>query len=178
MKRPVEPSKDDLNLFRNAVEGARPLPQKRVPPWRDYIPPRPVKREEDEASVIDEMVSDEWLPEEMETGEELHFARDGLQHSVLKKLRRGQYALGAELDLHGLTVVEARQALSQFIQSSEQRCVRIIHGKGNGSFRQQPILKSKVNLWLRQWDRVLAFSSARPCDGGTGAVYVLLKRRR
>jgi DNA-nicking Smr family endonuclease len=127
------------------------------------------------------MLSDSLDPAEVETGEELLFARPGLQHGVLRKLRRGQYSHGAELDLHGMTVVIARQALALFLSECQHdgiRNVRIIHGKGNGSLRQQPILKSKVNHWLRQRNEVLAFCSARPIDGGTGALYVLLRSRR
>ena len=141
--------------------------------------PLPVKRIEDEQQVLQDMLSDPEEPELVETGDELFFARAGLQHNVLRKLRRGQYSIGAELDLHGMTVVEARQQLAAFLQAARQRnvrCVRIIHGKGNGSLQRRPILKGKVNHWLQQRDEVLAFASARPVDGGTGAVYVLLKR--
>jgi DNA-nicking Smr family endonuclease len=115
----------------------------------------------------------------METGEELFYCRSGLQHNVLRKLRRGHYAVEAELDLHGLRVAEARQALGTFLQNALERgikTVRIIHGKGNGSLNKQPVLKGKVNHWLRQRAEVLAFCSARPVDGGTGAIYVLLRR--
>jgi len=114
----------------------------------------------------------------LETCDELLFSRSGLQHKVLRKLRRGQYAIGAELDLHGCTVVEARNLLVAFLNSCRHeqiRCVRIIHGKGNRSLQRQPILKGKVNYWLQQRDEVLAFCSARPVDGGAGAIYVLLK---
>jgi DNA-nicking Smr family endonuclease len=126
------------------------------------------------------MFSDCRAPAELETGVELLFARNGLQHSVLRKLRRGQFSVAAELDLHGLRVEEARQELGQFLlhcRLTHKQCVRIIHGKGNRSHRQQPVLKGKVNHWLRQRDEVLAFCSARPIDGGTGAIYVLLKRK-
>ena len=130
--------------------------------------------------MLADMFSDSIDPADMETGEELLFARDGLQHSVLRKLRRGQFSVAAELDLHGLRVEEARQELSHFLihcRITHKQCVRIIHGKGNGSRRQQPVLKGKVNHWLRQRDEVLAFCSARPIDGGTGAIYLLLKRK-
>jgi DNA-nicking Smr family endonuclease len=85
-----------------------------------------------------------------------------------------------ELDLHGLTVSYAREMLLEFLRACRQRrvrCVQIVHGKGKSSDRQ-PILKHKLNLWLRQWEDVLAFCSARPRDGGTGAVYVLLRQAR
>jgi DNA-nicking Smr family endonuclease len=116
----------------------------------------------------------------METGEEIYYCREGLQQTVLRKLKRGQFRVSAFLDLHGMTVTIARQALAHFLQIARRdniTCVRIIHGKGNRSRHKGPILKHKVNHWLRQRDEVLAFCSARPVDGGTGAVYVLLRRR-
>jgi DNA-nicking Smr family endonuclease len=172
-------SPDDLKLFREAVADAVPLAHGRVMPHRDPPPPRPLKREQDEQQVLDDMLSGDINPAELETGEELLFSRPGLQHSVLKKLRRGQYAIEAELDLHGLRVDEARQALTTFLHAALERgvkTVRIIHGKGHGSLHKQPILKGKVNHWLRQRSEILAFCSARPVDGGTGAIYVLLQR--
>lgn len=177
MKNSNDIPDDDQQLFRDAIEGTRPLAEQRMAPYRQQPPARPVAQPQ-EVEVITDQLSDEWRPEEIETDEELSFSRGGLQHALLKKLRRGQFAIDAELDLHGMRVVEARQVMAQFITTTPGRVVRIIHGKGHGSLQQQPIIKSKLNLWLRQWERVLAFHSARPCDGGTGAVYVLLKRLR
>jgi DNA-nicking Smr family endonuclease len=174
-------SSEDKQLFREAVADAAPLAQQRVSPHRDPPPARPIKREEDELQVLDDMLYGDIDPAELETGEELLYCRSGLQHSVLKKLRRGHYATEAELDLHGLRVDEARQALTAFLHdalSQRLKTVRIIHGKGHGSLHKQPVLKGKVNHWLRQRSEVLAFCSARPVDGGTGAVYVLLQRSR
>lgn len=174
-------SDEDRALFRQAVADAVPLKQQRIPPHRTRQPARPLKREEDEARVLEDMLSDAVDPAELETGEELLYCRPGLQHTVLRKLRRGHYSVEAELDLHGMRVAEARQALGGFLQQALAtgiRTVRIIHGKGNGSFNKQPILKGKVNHWLRQRIEVLAFCSARPVDGGTGAIYVLLKNTR
>ncbi|MCW8828561.1 MAG: Smr/MutS family protein [Gammaproteobacteria bacterium] len=176
-----EPSDEEKALFRSAVADAQPLPQKRILPRPPPPPPHPRLSEEDEARVLEDMLSDYIDPAELETGEELFYCRAGLQHSVLRKLRRGHYAIGAELDLHGMRVAEARQALSAFLQTTlaqQIKTVRIIHGKGNGSLNKQPVLKGKVNNWLRQRIEVLAFCSARPVDGGTGAVYVLLRRAR
>lgn len=172
-------TEEDRRLFREAMRDVRPLRHDKVVPETPRPAPRPRQRLLDEQQVLRDMLSDCIEPWEQETGEELIFARNGLQHGVLRKLRRGQYSVGAELDLHGMTVVEARQALAGFLHASrlrDLRCVRIIHGKGNGSLRNQPVLKGKVNHWLRQRDEVLAFASARPADGGTGALYVLLKR--
>lgn len=174
-------STEDKALFRAAVADAAPLRHQQALSPPPAPPPVPRQRQADEEQVLEDMLSDSLDPAELETGEELLYCRSGLQHSVLRKLRRGQYSVGAELDLHGMRVEEARQALSAFLQhalSSDTRVVRIIHGKGNGSLNKQPVLKGKVNHWLRQRIDVLAFCSARPVDGGTGAIYVLLRRAR
>ena len=111
--------------------------------------------------------------------EQLSYSRGGLQHSVLKKLRTGKIPVENHLDLHGKTVTEARQALLYFIAECEElnvRCAIVVHGKGYSSPNNKPIIKAHVNHWLREAPAVLAFNSALPSDGGTGAVYVLLKR--
>lgn len=108
----------------------------------------------------------------------LEFSRSGLQYRVLKKLRQGKYPVEDVLDLHGLTVDHARKALLTFLAECETtgfRHVIIIHGKGFRS-RNKPVIKAMVNRWLRAVDNVLAFHSAQPKDGGSGAVYVLLRR--
>ena len=96
----------------------------------------------------------------------------------MRKLARGRFSVQAEIDLHGMTVAEARPRLNDFIDNCVRQnllCVRIVHGKGLGSGDRGPVLKNSVNAWLRKWDAVLAFVSARQVDGGTGAVYVLLQ---
>lgn len=170
---------DELELFRKAVAGARPLAQERHdlrPP-----PPRPAAafRRADERAALDESLLHRADELGVEGGDELHFGRAHVPPAVLKGLRRGRYAIEDELDLHGLTAVEAREALRAFLASATTRrlaCVRIVHGKGRGSGPRGPVLKKSVNLWLRKHDEVLAFSSARPAQGGTGALYVLLRR--
>jgi len=108
----------------------------------------------------------------------LSFQRPGVQHGVFRKLRLGQYQIEARLDLHQMTVAQARQALLQFIGDSlryDVRCALITHGKGEG--RPQPAkLKSCIASWLPQLEEVLAFHSAQPYHGGSGATYVLIKK--
>ena len=174
---------DDRGLFRKTVGEVRRLATNgRVTPWRRRPRPVPRQRLADDAQVrMDMLADDPEFVEEVETGDELLFSRSGVQHSVLRKLRRGQYAVDAELDLHGMVVSEARMALSAFLadcRASGARCVRIIHGKGLSSPGGKPVLKSRLNGWLQRCDDVVAFSSARPVDGGTGAAYVLLRSRR
>lgn len=169
---------DDKGLFRKAVSGTRPLKQDRKNPHKPRRKPVPLQRHRDNQEVVASLLSDDFSPD-IETGEELLFARSGIQERVLRKLRRGQFAIEAELDLHGYIVPEAREAIAAFLRDAVQagkRCVRIIHGKGLGAEGRLPVLKIKVNSWLRQKDQVLAFCSARQQDGGTGAVYVLLKK--
>jgi DNA-nicking Smr family endonuclease len=168
------------SLFRQAVHGTRLMKQKEQP--KLVTPkPRPVaqRRKQDEEDVMASLLSDEYSPEAVEVGEELIFCRPGVQTRVFRKFRRGDYAIEAELDLHSLKVPEAREQITKFLRecrAKDKRCVCIIHGKGFGSLAKVPVLKQKVNDWLRQKNEVLAFCSARPNDGGSGAVYVLLKR--
>ena len=127
--------------------------------------------------MLQESLHSDVADPELASGEELVFAREGIQSSVLRKLRRGQYHVQAEIDLHGLTVAEAKEALRGFLAHALDRhirCVRIIHGKGLRSGHRGPVLKGTVNSVLRRIGPVLAFVSARQVDGGTGAVYVLL----
>lgn len=173
-------STDDQDLFRQAVKGARQIKQDRITPTPKKPKPIPVKTLEDNQAVMDSLLSDQWEPGEVESGEELLFCRSGLQRSVFRKLRAGKFVIEGELDLHGQTVAEAREHVARFIHDAQLRglrCVRIIHGKGLTSPNKLPVLKNRVNQWLQQKDEVLAFCSALPVDGGTGAVYALLKKR-
>ncbi len=172
-------SHKDKKLFYDSIGPVKPLEQDRILTTQAQPPPFPFQTRLDEEQTLKEMLSHQYSPDELETGEELSFARPGLQHKVLRKLRRGQYAIQMQLDLHGMTAEMAKEALADFLHEarrSENPCVRIVHGKGRGSPRGQPVLKRKLNHWLRQRKDVLAFCSARPMDGGTGAIYVLLKR--
>lgn len=108
----------------------------------------------------------------------MSYTAPGLQHNVLKKLRKGQFGLDAEIDLHGLSSIEAKRQLLHFLHDCVEdgcRCVHIVHGKGYRSTDNHPVLKNNLNLWLRQHKDVQAFCSAPPKDGGTGAVFVLLQ---
>lgn len=173
-------SDEDAKLFREAMEQTRLMRQDKVSFKKNRPNPIPRHHQHDEQQVMDDLLSDEFYVSDVETGEEMMFARTGLQHNVLRRLKRGQYPSEEELDLHGQTTNTARIALTEFLHhclGRKLRCVRIVHGKGFRSKSQKPVLKNKVNNWLRQCNEVLAFCSARPADGGTGAVYVLLKTR-
>jgi DNA-nicking Smr family endonuclease len=180
MTKRFELDPEERKLFRQQVGPVKRLRHDRIEPHRSSPAPIPHSTWADERQVLKDMVSNYFEPADMETGEELHYCREGLQHGVLRKLRRGQFCVGAVLDLHGMTVDTARESLIAFLNNARRHglnCVRVIHGKGKRSRHKGPVLKTKVNHWLRQRDEILAFCSARPVDGGTGAVYILLKRR-
>jgi DNA-nicking Smr family endonuclease len=169
---------DDNMLFFKALDDVKPIRNQRAEPYRRSLPPKPLNLP---VGDEDENERDLYSDHEIETGEILEFARPGIQQRVVHDLRRGYLEIGAELDLHGLTVRYAREDLNRFFKACQQRdirCVRIIHGKGYRSQGKQPVLKQKLNLWLRQRDEVLAFTSATRRDGGSGAVYVLLRNPR
>ncbi|MES2355150.1 MAG: Smr/MutS family protein [Pseudomonadota bacterium] len=177
---PITPPDSELAVFRAAVADVIPVsPVPRVLHHRPKPPPIPIQTLRDEKQALVDSLSDHdpWA-DGFETGEELCFLRSGLPQNVLKKLRRGHWVIQGELDLHGLTRVEARVALAAFLSNALHtgyRCIRIIHGKGLGSMHGEPILKHKVRIWLAQREEILAFCQARPTDGGSGAAIVLLK---
>lgn len=171
----------EARLFRTemAEEGVRPLvqPDRLVRPPAQ-IEPLPRQREIDEAAALAESLSDEIdISRYLDVDESLSFHREGVGPDVPRKLRRGDWTVVDQLDLHGLRVEEAREALVGFLaecRRRERRCVRIIHGKGLGSANREPVLRDKVPRWLAQRREVLAFCQARPNDGGSGALIVLL----
>ncbi len=178
-KPPKDPDPDDAALFRAAVAGTRPVKGRRLALRQAPPAPRARFRRQDEAQVLREslLTSPEQLG--IESGEELSFRRPGISARSFADLRRGRYAVKAEIDLHGMTSDQAHQELRQFLAEALRdrlQCVRVIHGKGLRSGQRGPVLKLNVNRWLRQWDDVLAFVSAPARDGGTGALYVLLRR--
>lgn len=170
----------ERELFLSALPDVEPItPHGRFlhPPPR--LLPIPLNKLRDEREVIHESLHDSirW-DVDMENGEELSYVRPGISRQTLRRLRRGDWVSQAELDLHGLTKVEAKLELAEFLFECKRRgtrCVRIIHGKGLRSKNREPVLKHHVRHWLTLRDEVLAFVQARPIDGGGGAVMVLLK---
>ena len=179
MKKSSKISDDDIALFRDAMANTVPLKHNNVVPEAPKPAAQPLQTEADNRAVIDEMQTSDIELNELEMGDELLYCRPGVQKQTLRKLRRGQFNIEAELDLHGMTVAMAKEALAEFLnrcRARSKRCVRIIHGKGLGSKNKQPVIKNKLNNWLRQRNDVMVFCSARQVDGGTGAIYLLLKR--
>jgi DNA-nicking Smr family endonuclease len=171
---------EEADLFRRSVGQVAPLPSSDK---QSHPAPRPsvLARQHlaDEQAALLESISDEFTYDTLlDTDESLSFARDGVGHDTLRKLRRGHWVIQRELDLHGLRTDQAREALGEFLREVRRRglrCVRIIHGKGLGSVNREPVLKNKVRNWLIQKDEVLAFCQATPAEGGSGALIVLLK---
>ena len=173
-------SDDDTDLFRRAMSDAKPLrsearikpPARKPKPWARFT-------RADEKEVLRESLQDDLDTMESSNAESMRYRRPSVGRRTMRKLARGRYSVQDEIDLHGMTVDEAKPRLTDFINNSVRKghlCVRIVHGKGLGSGDRGPVLKSAVNRWLRKWDSVLAFVSARQVDGGTGAIYVLLER--
>lgn len=173
-----KPSADDIELFRRSVGPVRKIHNDRTAVFKKAAPPRPRQRYGSEAGAQPDSFSDGFDAGTVASEDELLFTRPGLQLRQLQRLRRGQLACNATLDLHGMTAATARSEIVNFIASCsarQLRCVHIIHGKGYGGGGDMPVLKNRLNSWLRQHHDVLAFCSAQPRDGGRGAVYVLLR---
>lgn len=187
--RPVAPSPpvvDDGALLDRAMAGVKPLASRaRIEPPTPASEPRTVMSEEAEAlAALADLVSGETHFDVTDTREYLEGAVVGLDPGLVRKLRRGDFVRQAHLDLHGMIADEARPAVDRFLLASVQkglRCVLIVHGKGLNSKDQTPVLKEKLKGWLSRGQAavlVLAFATARPHDGGAGALYVLLRRDR
>ncbi len=172
------PSDEDIALFRESVGTVRPLRRDAVAIERPRPEPIPEQARLEIRRVLQESLAQGPEIAEVETGEELLYSAPGVGREVLRRLRRGQLSMQEKLDLHGMSVPEAREAVARFLNGCKSRGLRsvlIIHGKGLGSHQKRPVLKGKLNLWLTRRAEVLAFCSARAVDGGTGAVYVLLR---
>jgi DNA-nicking Smr family endonuclease len=179
-KRPQKITPDDNECLESLLPDViRIADHGRVVLPRKTIAPIARQRLRDEKEALAESLSDQSTWDiGTESGDELVFLRDGLPLQTLRRLRRGHWVIQDELDLHGHTTVEARAAVAAFLQACLRdgaRCIRIIHGKGLRSKNREPVLKIKVAIWLQQREEVLAFCQARPADGGSGAVIVLLK---
>ena len=176
LENPPEPQE---SLFQQAVKNARPL--NIDVPFTEKPKPKPIAKQfiRDEKQALRDSLSDDYYPaHELESGEELLYLRTGQSPDVLSKLRRGFWVVQAQIDLHGLISDEAREYVAEFLSSCKKkniRCIRIVHGKGLGSRNREPVLKHKLRNWLMQKDEVIAYAQAKPEDGGSGAVIVLLK---
>jgi DNA-nicking Smr family endonuclease len=186
-KPPPPPVPNDGDLFASAMTDVVPLER-----GRDRVdgpPPaagraRPVSEEAEALAALSDLVTGVANFDITGTREYVEGVVVGLDPRVVRRLRRGDFAWQGHVDLHGLTAAEAREVVDRFVLESfraGRRCVLIVHGRGLNSKDQTPVLKERLKSWLahgRIAKVVLAFSTARPCDGGAGALYVLLRRER
>jgi DNA-nicking Smr family endonuclease len=175
----VKPKLDenDANLFREAMSDVKPLRHDQPAGTPRRRPARTRFARANRLAVLEDVPIGRATDPIVASGEDLAFRRPGVPESVLSKLRRGEYRITGELDLHGLTVAQAKHALQAFLGAAlarHARCVRIIHGKGLRSGHEGPVLKTFVSGVLKRTSAVVAYVSAKPADGGTGALYVLL----
>ncbi|MFQ5458659.1 MAG: Smr/MutS family protein, partial [Myxococcota bacterium] len=180
---PETPAVDDAALFDEAMAGVTPLgnrDNRRAPASGKAPSGEPA----DPDATLAKLVSGDVPFDIADTEEYVEGHVAGFDHHVLRKLRRGEYAVQAHLDLHHMSRQEARAAVERFVTRSlvaGHRCVLIVHGRGHHSPDRIPVLKNVLRAWLsrgRIGRAVLAFTSAQPVDGGAGAIYVLLRRRR
>ncbi|MDO9142534.1 MAG: Smr/MutS family protein [Methylobacter sp.] len=174
-KKTISP--EDRDLFRLTIGKVRTVKSDKVP-LTAANKPKPYPKTQ--TINVEEHLNDaiEFDVEKVGLEDSLNFMAPGLQHSVLKKLRKGQFGLDAQIDLHGLNSTDAKRQLLQFLHDCVEdgcRCIHIVHGKGYRSADNHPVLKNHLNIWLRQHKDVQAFCSTPPKDGGTGAVFVLLQ---
>jgi DNA-nicking Smr family endonuclease len=177
-RNPATVDEHDSRLFREAIGDVRPLDPVLPPPARDPPAPHPHMFEADETAVAGELLDMTFDPALLEVGEELSYLRDGYPTKLLRQLKRGQFSVQDDLDLHQMNAAAAQASIVTFLAEAKQHglhCVLIVHGKGLRSRAAGPVLKGLADRMLRRRDDVIAFASARPAQGGTGAVVVLLK---
>ena len=174
---------DDFSLFKAAVRGVKPLAHDRADTGKPRSNKAQIATRRANATVSSDETRIDGLSDQfvIDVGaeDELYWARDGVQEGQMRKLKAGQIPFEGSLDLHGLSVEKARELLWDFLAEAgkfEIRCVRVTHGKAARIDGRRPLIKSHVNTWLRQHPQVLGFSSCLPRHGGTGALYVMLKR--
>lgn len=183
LARATQQAASEKDLFVRAAGVVQPLPDKRHTLLKkERRAPQTMQYQRDEKAVLIEAISDEFdVGTLLDTDDLLSFRRPGIGPDVTRKLRRGDWSIQRQLDLHGLRRDEAREHLSFFIREAHKhgiRCVRVVHGKGLGSPGKAPVLKTRVHSWLVQKQEVLAFVQAKPADGGAGALVVLLMASR
>lgn len=175
---------DDISLFRSEMKNVKPIKQDKVDLGNKPKDKKQLKILRENATnalskenIVDGL-SDQFIID-VEPEEFLFWSNNGVSNSQMRQLKAGQISFSGSIDLHGLTIEQSRKLVSEFLEEAtkiEVRCVRVTHGKALRKDKSKPILKSYLNTWLRQHPQVLGFSSCLPKHGGTGAVYILLKR--
>lgn len=170
---------EERDIFRAAMRGVRPLATPpRASPTRRSPPPRARQTRAERTAVLRESLATPAAELDIQPGDSMQYRQAGVPETVLRRLRRREYRIEAEIDLHGMRLAEARVRLREFLLASLARrlqCLRIVHGKGLRSGQRGPVIKNAVHSLLRRTGPVLAFTSAALRDGGTGATLVLLR---
>ena len=175
MSKKKDPTTDDTLLFRRAMEGVKIRKEEKAYPYQKKISPRPILRADDQKNELITPDINSYAPIKFE------FRGPGIQHKVYQNLQKGAIKPEATLDMHGMRINQAFSEFTDFFHYARKkqiRCVRIIHGKGHNSVGNKPILKENVYVWLKEMESVLAFVSAPNWDGGSGATYVLLSKKK
>jgi DNA-nicking Smr family endonuclease len=179
---------DEESLFAKAMTGVVPIsnrdPSHPPEPQLGSHKTHEEQEREEVRKALQDLVEGERPLALHETDEAIEGSVEGLDPRILSKLRRGEFSIQDHLDLHGYTREEAREKVAVFINQAMlhgKRCVLIIHGRGHGSKGHVPVLKNALRNWFTRRGlrkKILAFTTARACDGGAGAIYVLLKKFR
>jgi DNA-nicking Smr family endonuclease len=182
-KRPRSVADDERQLFERAVADVRPLEHDQRRPASSTRAPVPLSdRDKEVLQHLDALVAGDLDFELHDSDEFAEGSVPGLDPRVLSRLRGGEFARQADLDLHGTTAESARALVERFVVDSHARglrCLRIVHGRGRNSPGGVAVLKQSLPRWLQRGPArhlVLAWSTARPRDGGAGASYVLLRK--
>lgn len=171
----------EQDLFLEELKGVAPLQLNKadIKKQATETPGKRVRRKLAETEKADSAPLSEFIVPPLKSNDILAFKRPGIQNGVYRKFRLGQYMIEARLDLHKLTVEQARVEVFRFLKeclSYELRMVMILHGKGDRNPDKIAVIKSHLAVWLPQIDEVMAFHSAQRHHGGTGAVYIMLKK--
>ncbi len=188
IEQPDISESEDESYFQKAMAGVKPIPDQHdrsIPiPNKDLRPPYPAPDDSAEGLMqLRRLVQGDLEMDISFTDEYIEGAVPGLSPKIMKNLKRGKFPVRGHLDLHGLTKQDAEIKVREFlVQSHRQglRCVLIVHGRGLNSPDSFPVLKERIPVWLNRGAArkiVLAFATAKPYDGGTGAIYVLLRKR-
>jgi DNA-nicking Smr family endonuclease len=173
---------DDASLFLSAMDGVQQITERGEAPTPNPRLPEIIDENAEALAELAQMVAGQGSFDFVGSDTAIEGSAPGIDARLLRSLRRGDFSLQGQLDLHGMTAAQAQEAVERFLSESRRagkRCVLIVHGRGLNSPDQVPVLKQRLQGWLNQkriGQMVLAFASARPQDGGTGALYVLLRR--
>ena len=176
----VGETKTDEEIFHDAMADVREIREfRKIPPKEPPKIERLRVRKEDSLDVLQSIVKGETRIRLSDTGEYIEWIRPNLRKDIVRRLHQGDFSVQDSIDLHGMTLREAEKAIGTFFRDAIKNrlfCIKVIHGRGLRS-PGGPVLKEALIKWLHgnfsKW--VLAYSSAKDCDGGLGATYIILK---